>query len=84
MSITTISSRAFNQNPSEAKKAASTGPVIITDRGRPSHILLAIDEYRRLTGQTAKLTDLLSMPDCEAAEVEFESLPDLARAADLE
>ena len=84
MSITTISSRAFNQNPSEAKKAASTGPVIITDRGRPSHILLAIDEYRRLTGQTAKLTDLLSMPDCEAAEVEFERLPDLARAADLE
>jgi prevent-host-death family protein len=84
MSTTTISSREFNQNTSEAKKAASKGPVIITDRGQPSHVLLAIDEYRRLTGQTAKLSDLLSMPDCEAAEVEFERLPDLARAADLE
>ena len=35
MSITTISSRDFNQDTSGAKKAAQAGPVYITDRGRP-------------------------------------------------
>ena len=36
--ITTLSSREFNQNASEAKKAANNGPVFITDRGRPAHV----------------------------------------------
>jgi prevent-host-death family protein len=50
MSITTLSSREFNQDTSRAKKAAKNGPVFVTDRGRPSHVLLTIEEYRRLTG----------------------------------
>jgi len=33
MTITTLSSREFNQDTSGAKKAAQLGPVIITDRG---------------------------------------------------
>ena len=45
MSITTLSSRAFNQDSSGAKKAAAEGPVFITDRGRPAHVLL---HHRRL------------------------------------
>lgn len=48
---TTISSREFNQDTGGAKKAAEKGPVIITDRGEPSHVLLSYAEYRRLTGQ---------------------------------
>jgi prevent-host-death family protein len=50
MPITTISSRQFNQDASGAKKAANDGPVMITDRGEPAHVLLSIAEYRRLTG----------------------------------
>ena len=50
MSITTITSREFNQDVGRAKKAAQDGPVLITDRGRPAHVLLSIDDYRRLTG----------------------------------
>lgn len=42
MIITTLSSREFNQDTSRAKKAADAGPVIITDRGRPAHVLLSI------------------------------------------
>ncbi|MCC6071279.1 type II toxin-antitoxin system Phd/YefM family antitoxin [Massilia sp. GCM10020059] len=77
MSVTTtLSSREFNQNTSEAKKAADKGPVFITDRGRPAHVLLSIDEYRRLT-RTDQIADLLAMP--EAAEVD---LP-LGRAGDV-
>ena len=70
MSITTLSSRAFNQDASGAKQAANDGPVIITDRGRPAHVLLSYAEYKRLTGQRTSIADLLAMPG--AAEVAFE------------
>jgi len=69
MSITTISSRDFNQDTSGAKKAAQNGPVYITDRGRPAHVLLCMEEYQRLTGLNASIVDLLVMPE---SAVEFE------------
>ena len=46
MSVTTISSREFNHDTSGAKKATREGPVIITDRGKPAHVLLSIEEYQ--------------------------------------
>jgi prevent-host-death family protein len=70
VAITTLSSREFNQDASRAKKAALNGPVFITDRGRPAHVLLSIEEYRKITGKRASILDLLAMP--EAAEIEFE------------
>ena len=70
MTITTISSREFNQDTSRAKKAASEGPVFITDRGKPAHVLLSIDEYRRLTGGIRNIADALAMPGVE--EIEFD------------
>ena len=36
------SGRQFNQDASGAKRAAADGPVFITDRGRPSHVLMTI------------------------------------------
>ncbi|CAB3809968.1 type II toxin-antitoxin system Phd/YefM family antitoxin [Paraburkholderia fynbosensis] len=63
MSTTTISSREFNQSASEAKKASANGPVFITDRGRPSHVLLNIDEYRRLTGGFTTLLEAVAMKE---------------------
>ena len=79
--ITTLSSREFNQHASEAKKAANNGPVIITDRGRPAHVLLSMDEYRRITGQSSSIVDLLAME----GDVEWEAtiIRDQAQAADL-
>jgi len=71
MAITTVSSREFNQDTSSAKKAALHGPVIITDRGRPAHVLLSIEEYQKLTGTNPSIVDLLVMP--EAADIEFET-----------
>ena len=70
MGITTLSSREFNQDTSRAKKAARKGPVFITDRGRPAHVLLSIDEYQKITGKSQSIADLLAMP--EAAEIEFD------------
>jgi prevent-host-death family protein len=48
VAITTLSSREFNQDTSGAKKAAKRGPVFITDRGRPAHVLLTIEEYQKI------------------------------------
>ncbi len=70
MSITTISSREFNQAVSEAKRAATHGPVIITDRGRPAHVLMSFEVYQQLTKQQRNIADALAMPDI--ADIEFE------------
>jgi prevent-host-death family protein len=70
MTITTISSREFNQDAGGAKKAADRGPVIITDRGKPAHVLLSFEEYQRLVGKGPTLLDALAMPGGE--EIEFE------------
>jgi prevent-host-death family protein len=71
MTITTLSSREFNQDTSRAKKAAQKGPVFITDRGKPAHVLLSIEEYRRLTDKGDSIVDMLAMPP-GAVDIEFE------------
>ncbi|MGC8507964.1 MAG: type II toxin-antitoxin system Phd/YefM family antitoxin [Thiomonas sp.] len=83
MTITTLSSREFNQRASEAKKAANDGPVFITDRGRPSHVLMSMEQYRRLTASQRKIADLLAMPDVADVELETPRPRELARPADL-
>lgn len=46
---TTMTSREFNQHTGRAKAAADKGPVFITDRGRPTHVLLSSAEFERLS-----------------------------------
>ena len=70
MTITTISSRELNQDVTRAKKATKSGPVFITDRGKPAHVLLSIDEYQRLAKQRRNIADSLAMPG--VADIEFE------------
>lgn len=82
MTITTLSSREFNQAASEAKRAANNGPVFITDRGRPAHVLMSMELYQRLTGNRQKIADLLAMPGLET-DFEIPRLSDLARPADF-
>lgn len=67
--ITTLTSRAFNQDSSGAKRAAANGPVFITDRGRPAHVLMTIEEYQRLAGGQMSLAQALA----QESEVEFEA-----------
>ncbi|HEX5460587.1 MAG TPA: type II toxin-antitoxin system prevent-host-death family antitoxin [Steroidobacteraceae bacterium] len=73
MAITTLSSREFNQDTGRAKQAARKGPVFITDRGRPAHVLLTFEEYQKLANESfgsQSLGDLLATPGAE--DVEFE------------
>ena len=50
--------------------AANEGPVFITVRGRPAHVLLTIEAYRKLTHKTPRIADLLAMPGIE--DIAFE------------
>ncbi|MDF8356516.1 type II toxin-antitoxin system Phd/YefM family antitoxin [Ensifer adhaerens] len=71
MSITTLSSRELNHDVSSAKKAAKSGPVIITDRGKPSHVLMTYDEFERLSGKRRSLIEALAMPGLSAIDFEL-------------
>jgi len=83
MVITTLSSREFNQAASEAKRAANNGPVFITDRGRPAHVLMSIELYQRITGNQKKIADLLAMPGDADIEFEIPLSRELPRPADF-
>ena len=83
MSITTLSSREFNQDSSRAKKAARNGPVFITDRGRPAHVLLSIEAYRQLVAGPTSIVELLAMPGAQDIEFEAPRAGDLYRPAKL-
>lgn len=72
MAITTLSSREFNQDTGRAKKAAEKGPVIITDRGRPGHVLLSFEQYRKLSGKRKTLAEMLAMENADEIEENFE------------
>ena len=65
----TLTSREFNQDTARAKREAASGPVFVTDRGRPTHVLLTVEAYERLTGPRKSILDLLYHPG--AAEVEL-------------
>lgn len=84
MTITTLSSRDLNQDVSRAKKAAKNGPVFITDRGKPAHVLLSIEEYQRLTGKHRSLVEALSMPGIADIEIELPHSRELPRPAEFD
>jgi prevent-host-death family protein len=53
-----------------AKKATNNGPVFITDRGKPAHVLLSFEDYQRLTRHRRNIADVLTM--LGVADIEFE------------
>ncbi|XXN64865.1 type II toxin-antitoxin system prevent-host-death family antitoxin [Enterobacter ludwigii] len=70
MTVTRITSRAFNQEVSRAKRAAEEGPVYITDRGNPAHVLLTFEAYKKLTGSNRSIVESLAMSD--GVDIDFE------------
>ena len=76
MGITVITSTALNQHVGKAKHEASKGPVFITDRGRTAHVLLTIEDYRRIAGKGASIVESLAMPQAASVELEPSRLDD--------
>jgi len=57
---TRMTSREFNQATGDAKTAARRGPVFVTNRGQPTHVLLTYENYRLLAGGGPSLVEMLS------------------------
>ena len=74
-------SREFNQDVSKAKRLAIYEPVFVTDRGKPTHVLLGIEAYRRLVGKSDTLADLLAAPDPITADPDWRAAGPWARRA---
>lgn len=83
MSSAVYTSRSFNQDIAAAKRDARNGPVFITDRGKPAHVLMTYENYQKLVGEHLSIVELLGLPG--AADIEFESpkFEDRPESADL-
>jgi len=82
---TTFTSREFNHDTGRAKRAARQGPVYVTDRGKPSFVLLTYDSYKELQGGPSRLVETLCRTS-GAGEIDFEPprRSDRAQPADLD
>lgn len=73
--IHTISSREFTRDVAAAKQWAVDGPVVITDRGQPAHVLLTIEAYEALLhgtdGPRSLLDAMQALPDTAGVELEL-------------
>ena len=81
---TTFTAREFDQDLARAKRAAAEGPVIITDRGKPAHVLMSYEAYEALPkpepekGRSALevIREILAQPGMEGVgEIELELPP---------
>ncbi|HLS04698.1 MAG TPA: type II toxin-antitoxin system prevent-host-death family antitoxin [Wenzhouxiangella sp.] len=81
MTITTLSSRELSQ---KARNAAKDGPVLITNHGKPAHVLLSHESCQQLKKQRRSIVDALAMP--KAADIDFEAprISSGIRPADLD
>lgn len=86
MGMTTMSSRDFNQGASRAKKAARQGPVYITERGKPTHVLMTIEEFHRRQGKAPRslLATLAQVGDAGDFDFEPAKMGRITKPADLD
>lgn len=79
-----MTSREFNQATGDAKTAARSGPVFVTNRGRPTHVLLTYENYRLLAGASPSLVDLLgTTPGAGEVDLPLAARNELAQPAEL-
>ena len=63
---TTISLRELSENAMQAVAADSEGPVIVTEAGRPTHVVLSYEGYRALLEGAAHRAESEDMPTATA------------------
>jgi prevent-host-death family protein len=59
--MTTMSSREFDRDVFAAMRAASDGPVTITEKGRRSYVLLTAEQFDGLTESQTLMGDRLAL-----------------------
>ncbi|MDO4697999.1 MAG: type II toxin-antitoxin system Phd/YefM family antitoxin [Pasteurellaceae bacterium] len=75
--MTIMTSREFNQHLGQAQKAAQIAPVIITNRGEPSYVLMSYAEYAKQLNKKPFISafDALVPSDPALADIELELQP---------
>ena len=82
MVINTISSQKFNLSLS-AMKYSQAGSVLITENGRPTHVLLTYENYQRLSGVKGSVVELLTLPGAEDIDLSIATMKDFPVAANF-
>lgn len=72
MTLSFMTSASFNQNPSKAKQAASESPLVITDHGRPTHVLVTYEEFEANWKKSKSALEALCDPN---ATIDKEFVP---------
>jgi prevent-host-death family protein len=81
MSTTTVTAAEFNRWPSRVRRQAAKEPVVVTDHGRPTVVVLPYETYVRLCPQVENPADRLAADD--GLDVNFQPLTVGLRPADL-
>lgn len=71
MNMSYMTSAAFNQNPSKAKRQADEQPVVITDHGKASYVLMRYSDFEKRMKPFRSLADVLANKD-PAGDKDFE------------
>lgn len=75
MAVSYMTSADFNQNPSRAKRQADQQPVVITDHGKASYVLMRYSDYEKKLKPFRSVADALHDRRPEAdRDFEFERL----------
>ena len=64
-------------------KNSQTGPVLITENGRPAHVLLTYENHQRLSGVKGSVVELLALPGAEDIDLSIPTMKVFPIAADF-
>lgn len=86
MTVHTFSSREFTRDVGAAKRAAASGPVFITDRGKPRYVLQTIEAYyaQKAEGGQSLLALMDAIPGGEGVDFEVPRVPVAVRPVDFD
>lgn len=74
---------AKNKLSQLVEEARTSGPQVITVRGREAAVVLSIEEYRRLAPKQESLAEFLAKSPLRGSGLEIERLPELGRDIEL-
>ena len=78
--VTTLSSCEFHQDTGRAIKATEAGPVIITVRGKPAHVLMTFSDYQRVMGKRKNILDLVGMKGAGDIDIVTRNVSDFSQS----
>ena len=71
-----LSSRVFNQDVSQAKRLANEQPVFVTDRGKPTHVLLSFSAFQEMVSPRATFIEQIAMVEPVVLEPDWRLVRD--------